>query len=85
MHDFTGTENKNGSVTYECDGRIMTYEDLSEYLLRDGEAPETKPVTLGYIFRNGDHYIADYGEGLLEVRMQENGTMTFIRNKRYKK
>lgn len=83
--DFTGTEDKDGTVTYECDGTEMTFEELAEYLCPEGDDTERVRVELGYIFKNKDHYIADYGEGLLEVRMTKERELIFIRNKRYKK
>ena len=83
--DFTGTEDKDGTVTYECDGKVMTFEELAEYLCPEGDDTERVRVELGYIFKNKDHYIADYGEGLLEVRMTKERELIFIRNKRYKK
>lgn len=84
-HDFTGTENPDGSVAYECEGRFLTADDMASYLCPNGDDTERKRVELGYIFKNGDHYIADYGEGLLEVRMAEDKALTFLRNRRYKK
>ena len=84
-HDFSGTENADGSVVYQCDGMFMTAEDMTSYICPEGDDTERVCVELGYIFKNGDHYIADYGQGLLEVRMTEDKDFIFLRNRRYKK
>lgn len=84
-HDFTGTESENGIITYECEDKFLTQEDMTAYLCPKGDDTERIRVGLGSIFKNGNHYIADYGEGLLEVKMTEDRELIFMRNKRYKK
>lgn len=81
--DINGIETGDGTLIYECGGVYYSQEELSEFLCPDGENTVKRRVELGEIFKNGDHYIADYGEGLLEVKMDENRELTFIRNRRY--
>ena len=83
-HDFTYTEKPDGSISYTCDGVQMTASELSGLLCPDGEETDRVRVELGSIFKNGDHYIADYGKGLLEVKLTEDREFIFLRNKRYK-
>lgn len=83
--DFTGTEQADGSIIYECGGKKLTAEELAASLCPNGNETERNRVELGYIFKNGDHYIADYGEGLLEVKLTEDKKLLFLRNRRYRK
>ena len=83
-HDFSYTEKPDGSISYTCDGVQMTASELALSLCPDGEKTERVRVELGSIFKNGDHYIADYGKGLLEVKLTEDREFIFLRNKRYK-
>ena len=83
-HDFTYTENADGSISYTCDGTQMTASELALFLCPDGDETERVRVELGSIFKNGDHYIADYGKGLLEVKLTEDQELLFLRNRRYK-